>query len=127
MMLQERIEITGWVGRQPQLYTTKGGHQKADLSVAVRRVLKDGDVFRNITVWHRLVAWEHMAERITCVLRKGSLAIFQIRINYRPIQVRGEDGAERVLTVPSLTICDFLPLVRFGSKTPDKGAPDAIG
>lgn len=69
-----RVQIIGYLGRDPELRHTTSGTPVAQLNVAASRKWKpkDGGDVREETEWFRVQCWSKLAELVDEHLRKGS-------------------------------------------------------
>lgn len=89
--------IIGNLGADPEVRSTPSGTRVATLSVATSRRWTDRDgEQQERTEWHRVVAWERLAEICEEYLRKGDRVYLEGRIEYR--QWEGQDGQTRYTT-----------------------------
>ena len=107
--------LIGRLGHDVTVRYTANQKPVVNLSVCEDRRRKDGDMWYPVPVWHRLTAWNNLAERASRILRKGSLGIFRFRIDYRPVVVL-DDNKQRDITMPVLMLVDFEPLADFGNR-----------
>ena len=89
--------IIGRLGSDPDVRYTQSNTAVATMSVATSERYKDknGELQEN-TEWHRVVAWNRLAEICQQYLKKGSLVYFE-----GPIQTReweDKDGQKRYTT-----------------------------
>ncbi len=89
--------LIGNLGADPEVRTTPGGTRVATLSVATSRSWTDrGGSQQEKTEWHRVVAWDRLAEICERYLKKGDRVYIEGRIEYR--QWEGQDGQTRYTT-----------------------------
>jgi single-strand DNA-binding protein len=89
--------LIGNLGADPEVRTTPGGSRVATLSVATNRRWTDrSGGTQEKTEWHRIVAWNNLAEIAEKYLRKGDRVYVEGRIEYR--QWQGQDGQTRYTT-----------------------------
>lgn len=92
-----RASIIGNLGADPEVRSTSGGTRVATLSVATnRRWTDDAGEEQERTEWHRVVAWDRLAEIAQEYLGKGARIYVEGRIEYRTWT--GDDGQERYTT-----------------------------
>jgi single-strand DNA-binding protein len=74
MRTKNRIDLIGFVGRDPEMRTTQDGTPVAHLSVATtdRWTDKAGSAQEH-TEWHRVVFFGKAAEQVAQLVHKGSL------------------------------------------------------
>ena len=89
--------IIGNLGSDPEVRSTSSGTRVATLSVATSRRWNDrSGQQQERTEWHRVVAWEGLAEVCERYLSKGDRVYVEGRIEYR--QWEGDDGRTRYTT-----------------------------
>lgn len=89
--------LIGNLGADPEIRTTPGGSRVATLSVATNRRWTDkGGATQEKTEWHRIVAWNKLAEIAERYLKKGDRVYIEGSIEYR--QWQGQDGQTRYTT-----------------------------
>ena len=75
-----RVQLIGYLGKDPEARFTPTGKQVVKFSVAVsNRWKKDGEM-REHTEWVNIEAWGGLAETCNEYLRKGSLVFMEGRI-----------------------------------------------
>lgn len=79
-----KVILIGNLGRDPELRYTANGQPVANFSLATneRRVTPDGER-RDITTWHRIVAWGKLAEFVQQYLTKGLKVYVDGRLSSR--------------------------------------------
>ncbi len=89
--------VIGNLGSDPEVRSTSSGTRVATLSVATSRSWtgRDGQD-QERTEWHRVVAWDKLAEICEQYLSKGDRVYIEGRIEYR--QWEGDDGRTRYTT-----------------------------
>lgn len=87
-----QVSLIGYLGADPELRTTATGKLVAKLSLATTRKItrQDGSSVED-TSWHRIIAWERVADFAQSYLRKGSQVFVQGRLQYR----KWDQGGER--------------------------------
>ena len=89
--------IIGNLGADPEIRSTGSGTRVATLSVATSRSWTDrSGQTQEKTEWHRVVAWDRLAEICERYLSKGDRVYVEGRIEYR--QWEGQDGQTRYTT-----------------------------
>jgi single-strand DNA-binding protein len=89
--------IIGNLGADPEVRSTNSGTRVATLSVATSRSWTDrSGQTQEKTEWHRVVAWDRLAEICERYLSKGDRVYVEGRIEYR--QWEGQDGQTRYTT-----------------------------
>src|SRR5690625_799546 len=76
--------LIGNVGADPDVRTTASGARVASFSLATGRRWTDerGEV-RERTDWHRIVAWDRLAETVGRYVKKGDRLYLEGRLEYR--------------------------------------------
>jgi single-strand DNA-binding protein len=66
-----KVQLSGFLARDPEIRTTTGGKQMARFSLGTREeYAKEGKTEVNVQ-WHTLVAWGKLAARAEAELKKG--------------------------------------------------------
>jgi single-strand DNA-binding protein len=93
-----RMTLLGHLGRDPEVRRTKSDTPMVSLSVATTRTWKDKATHETHedTEWHRVVAYDSLAQVINEYLKKGSRAYFEGRLQTRKWQ--DKEGQERYTT-----------------------------
>lgn len=73
-----KVVLLGNVGRDPELRHTANGKAVVNLSVATS-VKKQGE---DVAVWHRVTAYDKLAEIVSQYARKGRQILIEGRLNY---------------------------------------------
>jgi len=91
------VVLIGRLGNDPELRYTQTGNAVARLNLAThfRYIDKDGNL-KEITDWHKVVAWDKQAETAAQYLSKGSLIAVVGRIYTR--QWKDSQGETRYTT-----------------------------
>ena len=87
-----KVIIIGNLGKDPDIKYTQNGTAVANFSVATTFKPKDGD---EKTEWHRIVAWDRLAEIIGEWVKKGSQIYIEGRLQTRSWE---KDGVTRYTT-----------------------------
>lgn len=79
-----QVQLIGNLGSDPEMRYTPGGKAITTFSMATSRKFKDeeGNLVAD-TTWHKIVAWEKLAENINQSLNKGDPVYIQGRIANR--------------------------------------------
>ena len=93
-----QAQIIGHLGRDPEVRTTQGGDTIANFSVATTERWRDraSGEQREATEWHRITAYQKLADVCGKFLRKGSKVFVQGKLVTRKWTDR--DGVERYIT-----------------------------
>ena len=89
--------IIGNLGNDPEIRTTPSGSQVVTISVATSRrwTSRTGEM-QDETQWHRVIAWNKLAEIAEQYLKKGDRVYVEGRIQYR--QWEDPNGQTRYTT-----------------------------
>ncbi len=100
-----RAIIIGNLTRDPELKYTPSGTAVCTFGVATNRswTTADGQVKEDVQ-YHRIVAWQKLAELCAKLLNKGKKVYLEGRLTYRTFV--GRDGVER--TVTEIVLDDFI-------------------
>ncbi len=114
-----KVLIIGNLTRDPELRYTPSGTAVCTFSIATNRQWKteSGDQ-KDEAEFHRIVAWDKLAEICSKMLKKGSRTYVEGRLQTRSWQ--GQDGAQRTTT--EIVISDMLVLD--GRRTDDINVPE---
>ncbi len=114
-----KVLIIGNLTRDPELRYTPSGTAVCTFSIATNRQWKteSGDQ-KDEAEFHRIVAWDKLAEICSKMLKKGSRTYVEGRLQTRNWQ--GQDGAQRTTT--EIVISDMLVLD--GRRTDDINVPE---
>ena len=91
-----RAELIGRLGQDPEIRYTASGTVVVNMSVATNHSTKRDDKWEEQTEWHRIVAWEKMAENCGEYLSKGSQVFIAGRLQTRSWE--DKDGVKRWAT-----------------------------
>ena len=92
-----KVMLIGNIGAEPEIRTTAGGKKVAKLSLATSRTYNDrSGQQQEKTEWHRLTAWERLAEIIEQYVHKGDRLYIEGSIEYS--QTEDESGKPRYWT-----------------------------
>lgn len=92
-----RVQLIGNLTRDPELRYTPKGTAVCTFGIATNRRWKtDSGDFKEETEFHRIVAWNRLAELCSQLLTKGRRAYVEGRLSTR--SWTGQDGAQRVTT-----------------------------
>ena len=92
-----KVILVGNLGRDAELRFTPGGAAVATLNLATTEVWNDRQGQKQEkTEWHRVIAWDKLAEIVERYLKKGDRVYIEGRIEYR--QWEGQDGQTRYTT-----------------------------
>lgn len=76
--LRNRVQLIGHLGADPETRTVNNGAKVAQLRIATTDKYKTGNgEWKEDTQWHRISAWEALAERMEKQLVKGSYVMIE--------------------------------------------------
>lgn len=114
-----RVTLIGNLTRDPELRYTPQGTAVCTLSVATNRQWKtDSGDTRDDAEFHRIVAWDKLAEICSQLLGKGKRVFVEGRLQTRRWQTK--EGQDRTTT--EIVISDMILLERAG----ERASSDAI-
>lgn len=95
-----KVILSGRLGQDPNVRTLTDGTKVCDFSLATSTggfTTKEGKEIPEVTQWHRIIAWRHLAELCEKALKKGYSATIIGEITYRTYD---KDG----ITMPATDI-----------------------
>jgi len=89
-----KVQIIGFLGREPELKYTNAGNPVCRLSVGTTRVWKNKQTQekQEETEWHRVVVWGQQAEYCNNFLDKGSMVYVEGRLRTSSYE---QDGVKK--------------------------------
>ena len=106
-----RVELIGNLTRDPELRYTQNGAAVATFGLATNRTFVTEGEKREEVDFHRLVAWNKLAELCSQLLKKGTKVFVSGRLQTRSWE--GADGAQRQTT--EIVVEDMILLSPKGS------------
>lgn len=91
-----RVELIGNLTRDPELRYTPNGAAVSTFGLATNRTFVSDGEKREEVDFHRLVAWNKLAELCHQLLKKGMKVFVSGRLQTRSFE--GQDGAQRQIT-----------------------------
>jgi single-strand DNA-binding protein len=85
-----RVQLIGYLGRDPEVRTIPSGQKVASFSLGVTRKWKSGGESREATDWFNVEAWGRLGELSQQYLKKGSLAYVEGRLKTDKYEDKGE-------------------------------------
>jgi len=97
MNTNNRVQLTGNLGNDPEIKVFENGGKLAKFSLATREdfVTRSGEKSTN-TQWHFISAWGKIADRIEAELKKGSFVSVEGRLTTR--NYTDKNGQKRYVT-----------------------------
>jgi len=97
MNTTNRVQLTGNLGKDPEIKTFDGGIKLAKFSLATKEEFTNKNGERtSSTTWHFITAWGKLAERAEAELQKGSFVSVEGRIQTR--NYTDKDGQKKYST-----------------------------
>jgi single-strand DNA-binding protein len=95
--MQNKVQLIGHVGQEPEIKSLEGGKKLANLSLATNEVYyrDNGDKVEK-TEWHRITAWGKTAEIIEKYVSKGKEIGIEGKLTHRSYD--DKDGNKRYVT-----------------------------
>jgi len=114
-----RVELIGNLTRDPELKYTPNSTAVCTFGVATNRywTTADGQT-KEDTQYHRIVAWQKLAELCSKLLNKGKKVYVVGRLTYRSFT--GKDNVQRTIT--EIVLDDF---ILFDGKRTEEGASES--
>lgn len=112
-----KVFVLGYVGKDPELRYTPSGIANVTISVATSRSWKSKESGEKVeeTEWHRIVAWDKLAEIIGEYLHKGDQVHIEGRLKTRKWE---KDGHTNYTTE---IICEQMTML--GKRDKSEAAP----
>ena len=91
-----KVILIGRLGADPEIRYTQSGTAVANFRMATNNRVKRGDEWVEEPEWHRIVAWDKLAETCNQYLRKGMLVYIEGQLRTRSWE--DQDGNRRWTT-----------------------------
>ena len=101
-----RVQLIGYLGKDPESRTTPTGKKLASFSLAVTRRWKAGNESKEATDWFNVEAWGRIGEISQQYLKKGSLVYVEGRLQTDRYEDKG--GETKYFTKVVASIMQFL-------------------
>jgi single-strand DNA-binding protein len=114
-----KVTLMGYVGRDPEIKSTASGVIIANLSLATsyRIAAKNGAAAKDVTEWHRLLAFNRTAEIIRDYVKKGAPLYIEGQLQTRMWEKNGEKHYVTEIVIRELSMLGTNP----NGKTADPG------
>jgi len=66
-----KVILVGYLGKDPEIKFLSSGKAVCNFSIATTEKYKDGEEHKELTEWHKVVAWGKLAEACAEYLSKG--------------------------------------------------------
>ncbi len=86
-----RIQLIGYLGRDPESRFTPSGKRVTHFSLGITQRWKTGDDSKEATEWVNVEAWDRLAEISHDYLKKGSLVYVEGRLKTDKYEDNGEN------------------------------------
>jgi single-strand DNA-binding protein len=96
-MITNRVQLTGNLGKDPELREFEGGKRRVRFSLATSEqfTLGNGNS-KEDTQWHTIVAWGKSADEVVAALKKGSRISMEGRLVHGSYETK--EGQKRYYT-----------------------------
>lgn len=102
-----RVQLIGYLGKDPEVRFTPTGRKVANYSVAVTRRWRSAEgELKEETDWFNLEAWGRLAEISQDYLHKGSLVYVEGRLHTERYEVQGETRYFTKVVVQQIQMLD---------------------
>jgi single-strand DNA-binding protein len=86
-----RVQLIGYLGKDPEVRTTSTGKKVTNFSLAVDHRWRNAEGERKeVTDWFQIVAWGHLGEICSQYLSKGRLVYIEGRLQTQRYEQQGE-------------------------------------
>lgn len=85
-----RVQLIGYLGRDPESKFIPSGKKVCHFSIAVTQRGKSGGEIKEYTDWFNIEAWERLGEVAQQYLKKGSLVYVEGRLKTDKYEDKGE-------------------------------------
>ena len=120
-----RIQLIGYLGRDPETRFTPSGKRVSHFSLGITQHWRTGDENRESTEWVNVEAWDRLSETCQEYLKKGSLVYIEGRIKTDKYE---DNGSNRYFTKVVASQVQFLdrrqPSSDDGLFTPEDSTPE---
>jgi single-strand DNA-binding protein len=104
-----RVQLIGYLGRDPETRTIPNGQKVAQFSLGVTRRWKSGSDSKEATDWFNVEAWGRLGELSQQFLRKGSLVYVEGRLKTDKYEDKGDTRYFTKVVALSLQFLDRKP------------------
>ena len=101
-----KVQLIGYLGKDPESRTTPSGTKVSQFSLAVTRRWKTGNENKEATDWFTVVAWGRLGEIGQQYLKKGSLVYIEGRLQTDKYEDKG--GETKYFTKVVASTLQFL-------------------
>ena len=104
-----RVQLIGYLGRDPDVRTIPTGQKVSNFSVGVTRRWKSGNENKEATDWFNVEVWGRLGELSQQYLKKGSLVYVEGRLKTDKYEDKGETKYFTKVVALSLQFLDRKP------------------
>lgn len=104
-----RVQLIGYLGRDPELRSIPSGQKVSTFSLAVTRRWKSGGQNKEATDWFNVEVWGRLGEVSQQYLKKGSLVFVEGRLRTDKYEEKGETKYFTKVVALSLQFLDRKP------------------
>jgi single-strand DNA-binding protein len=107
--MRNKVILVGNLGGDPVVQEFTGGNKVARFQMATTEnyVNKEGERKQDVQ-WHTVVAWGKMADLVLKLMKKGSMATIEGRLNTRVYEVKDKDSSDNRRWVTEVLMTDFV-------------------
>jgi single-strand DNA-binding protein len=127
-MYANRVSLTGFLGKDAEIKTTRNNASFTVLSLATKRSWKDRETeeWKSETTWHRVIAWGKLGEYAANLVKGAHLQIEgEIRSREYVQKTGGKKSAEVKKTITEIRATSIAKLDR--TKKDGESVPDSEG
>jgi single-strand DNA-binding protein len=127
-MYANRVSLTGFLGKDAEIKTTRNNVSFTVLSLATKRSWKERETeeWKSETTWHRIIAWGKLGEYAANLIKGAHLQIEgEIRSREYLQQTGDKTSADVKKTITEIRATSIAKLDR--SKKDGESVPDAEG
>lgn len=103
-----RVTLVGNLTKDPELKYTPGGIANLTLGVATNRSIKEGEGWKDVPTFHRVIVWAKKAEFAAKALSKGDRVYLDGRVDNRSY----EDKNGKTVYISEVVAFNIIPLVK---------------
>ncbi|PIW20303.1 MAG: single-stranded DNA-binding protein [Chloroflexi bacterium CG_4_10_14_0_8_um_filter_57_5] len=104
-----RVQLIGYLGKDPEARFTPTGKQVANFRMAITNRWKSGEETKEYTEWVNIEAWGRLGEICQQYLHKGSLAYIEGRLKTDRVEDKGETKYYTKVVALGLQMLDRKP------------------
>lgn len=94
--LRNRVQLIGHLGANPEIKNFESGNKSVTMTIATSERYQSNGEWKEETQWHRLVAWNKIAEMAERQLRKGNFILVEGKLTHRSYD--GVSGEKKYIT-----------------------------